>query len=61
MNLPGNNQIVLCGASLIQIVQKHLNENSYTKEPTIRVTEVKADTKDYGTSYVFQITTDPEK
>ena len=61
MILPGNNQIVLCGASLMQIVQKHINESTYSDTPKVRITDVRVDVSNGGNSYAFTITTDPEK
>ncbi len=53
MLLPGNNSLSLCGTALMAIVQKHLNDASYTREDgPIAVTGVKHD----DGSFVFEVT-----
>jgi ribosome-binding factor A len=58
MNFPGNNTIRLNQASLMQAVQREINEGLYNK-PAVRVTAVKFSSD--GLTADFTITTDTTK
>lgn len=60
ISLPGNNTLVLCPKALMDIIEKHLNDNTHhgyrdeEKRP-IRITSIKYDANGYHVSLTNEL------
>lgn len=59
MNLPGSNELKLCGAALCEIVQKYLEDTSNYRSSAPLVTSVSYSAS--SASYVFDLEQRPEE